>query len=955
MGGERSRRLGNPSFEGWVSDPFFARSSTVEGSDPFQFVPSFIDQGSGSRVGAGCLGRQGGSGTFHGRSGVLLSDVCGKEGVRLLETNYRSFNLEWFCSEDQIQDGDSSVGSCLHSSRRLDVLLGSPRRLSPDPHSSGESSLPSLLHCQRDVSIQSPVFRALHRPTGLHQGYGSGLSHFTSIRDSSTALYRRLVNSSFVKGRMFTGEGDSFRTLYDIRDKNKFSEISSIPISSSDLSWNRHLFTDFDGFTNSETTGYSFINHRRISVLRGSSSVLMEVPSWSPVVLDSIDPQGSTQDEVAPDSAQESLGFSGRFSLDSLEPVLPSRSSMVDSRGSIVSGHLSQDNFPRSDVMVRRVGSGMGRLSSFRSSFRPMVRRRKTLVDQQEGTKGHSDGSPISRVASGSSHRYPMRQFHSSRLPEESGWYSFGVSQPGGSGHSALGRGERDYSDSSVHSRIRECNSGSALSEESSNGLRMDSLSEGLRQPVEGLASERRPVRYCPQLSVSDLFCFFERSPVSWNRCVPSVMGPPECLRFSPILSSSKGFEQGSRIGRSDFNLDCSVLATERVVPGSPGILSGTSHSVANEERSSSSAAFSLLSSAAPVSSSSCLETIRRFARHEGFSDKVARQIGFARRKSTRSLYQHRWDIFRRWCHDRGHSVSKPTLPKIADFLFYLHDKKKLSISSIKGFRSMLSSVFRIKLPEISFSPVLKDLLRSFEIQRPVKSIQAPSWDLIKVLDSLRKPPFEPLISASFRDLTRKVLFLTSLATAKRVSELQALSAKVASNKEGYILTYLPEFVAKTESDSNPLPRFFPLKSLKDFVGNLEEELILCPVRALSIYLKRTLCIKGRPRSLFVSPKMPSRSITKNAISFFIRSLITDSIVLGADEGPVPKAHSVRSVATSFAFQKNWSIARILEAATWRSQSVFTSFYLRDVASSLGDLKSLGAIVAAGQVLAPSE
>ena len=100
-------------------------------------------------------------------------------------------------------------------------------------------------------------------------------------------------------------------------------------------------------------------------------------------------------------------------------------------------------------------------------------------------------------------------------------------------------------------------------------------------------------------------------------------------------------------------------------------------------------------------------------------------------------------------------------------------------MSSIKGFRSM-SSVFKFRLPEIQDSFILKDLLRSFELECPPRSPNPPSWDLVKVLAFLRDSRFEPLYSCDFHFLTMKVLFLLSLATANRVSELHALSRRVA-------------------------------------------------------------------------------------------------------------------------------------------------------------------------------
>ena len=64
-------------------------------------------------------------------------------------------------------------------------------------------------------------------------------------------------------------------------------------------------------------------------------------------------------------------------------------------------------------------------------------------------------------------------------------------------------------------------------------------------------------------------------------------------------------------------------------------------------------------------------------------------------------------------------------------------------------------------------------------------------------------------------------LFLLSLATAKRVGELQALSRCVSFSSSSASLSYVPEFVAKTESAIRPLPRSFEVKSLGDFAVGL--------------------------------------------------------------------------------------------------------------------------------------
>ena len=79
-----------------------------------------------------------------------------------------------------------------------------------------------------------------------------------------------------------------------------------------------------------------------------------------------------------------------------------------------------------------------------------------------------------------------------------------------------------------------------------------------------------------------------------------------------------------------------------------------------------------------------------------------------------------------------------------------------------------------------------------------------------------------------------------SLATAKRFGELQAVFRTVSFVHSDTCLSYVPEFVAKTESISNPLPRSFLVASLSDFAVGLDDELLLYHVHAFCIYVDGT-------------------------------------------------------------------------------------------------------------------
>ena len=259
----------------------------------------------------------------------------------------------------------------------------------------------------------------------------------------------------------------------------------------------------------------------------------------------------------------------------------------------------------------------------------------------------------------------------------------------------------------------------------------------------------------------------------------------------------------------------------------------------------------------------------------------------------------------------------------------------------------MLSAVFRFHLPSLSSDPVLRDLLCSFKLSSAERVLRPRAWDLAKVLRYLNSSHFEPLSQASLRSLSQKALFLLALATAKRVGELQALSSVVTFAGLDACLSYIPQFVAKLESLTRSIPRSFLVKSLSDFVAGLDTNLLLWPVRALRIYLDRTRSLSPLRHRLFVSPRRPSHAMSKNAVSFFLCEVIHAAGASRPEVGSV-RAHEVRSVSTSVAFHRNWSVSSVLESATWSSSSVFSSFYLRDIQHEYDGMLSLGPFVAAG-------
>ena len=122
--------------------------------------------------------------------------------------------------------------------------------------------------------------------------------------------------------------------------------------------------------------------------------------------------------------------------------------------------------------------------------------------------------------------------------------------------------------------------------------------------------------------------------------------------------------------------------------------------------------------------------------------------------------FQSKWSVCCLWYAETGHSVSHPTGSEVADYLLWFWESRKLSVSSVKAHRSMLSAVFRFKLLEFGGHHVLRDMIWSFAIERPLCPQLPSSWDLDVVLCHLRSGAYEPLESLGLRALTMKTLLL---------------------------------------------------------------------------------------------------------------------------------------------------------------------------------------------------
>ena len=121
------------------------------------------------------------------------------------------------------------------------------------------------------------------------------------------------------------------------------------------------------------------------------------------------------------------------------------------------------------------------------------------------------------------------------------------------------------------------------------------------------------------------------------------------------------------------------------------------------------------------------LALIRRSLQKKPFSAWASASIASARRKSTRAVYDAHWKLFSEWCLRREIDPVNPSSRRIADFLLYLFDDKKLSLSSIKGYPLMLSHTLAFyRSSQVSSDPAILELIRAIELKRLVSRSLTP-------------------------------------------------------------------------------------------------------------------------------------------------------------------------------------------------------------------------------------
>ncbi|XP_056619862.1 uncharacterized protein LOC130434030 [Triplophysa dalaica] len=401
------------------------------------------------------------------------------------------------------------------------------------------------------------------------------------------------------------------------------------------------------------------------------------------------------------------------------------------------------------------------------------------------------------------------------------------------------------------------------------------------------------------------------RLPPSEPPCTDSVQGQG---RGAPSPVSCAVLAQPALVPRPHISDDSSPLADSPLEGPS---FAGEGHGLAPQS--------------GPLESP-CLVPGRDEESLSGLPLAVQETVMQARAPTTRRLYAYKWRLFSSWCSSLGEN---PRNCPIGSVLAFLQQRleSNLSPSTLKVYVAAIAAHHDlVEGKSLGRHDLIIRFLKGARRVNPPRPRSVPSWDLNVVLQGLAMAPFEPLGDASLPHLTMKTALLTALASIKRVGDLQGLSVspgclEFGTGNSHVVLRPRPGYVPKVPTT----PFRDQVVTLQALPSGEEDPTshVLCPVRALRLYIDRTQNFRSSEQ-LFVcfGRQHQGRAVSKQRLAHWIVDAI--SLAYQSTGQPCPlavRAHSTRSMASSWALAQGATLADICRAAGWATSSTFVRFY----------------------------
>ncbi len=291
-----------------------------------------------------------------------------------------------------------------------------------------------------------------------------------------------------------------------------------------------------------------------------------------------------------------------------------------------------------------------------------------------------------------------------------------------------------------------------------------------------------------------------------------------------------------------------------------------------------------------------------------------------ARRSSSTNLYAGYITKWMDFCNTKNIDPVNATVSNGLDFLVSLFDENTRSYSALNTARCALSLVIIIPAG-VSFGkhPDVVTFMKGVSNLKPSVPKYVDTWDPDLVLKLFKL--WAPAKRLSLKVLTFKTIVLLLLVSGQRPQIIQALTVdnmKVSPNSYKFFLqnsdlkqgrrNYKPEVI-----------------HLKKYAPNPK----LCIHHYLTEYLNRTLYIRGKEKSVFLTTTRPFHKPSTDTVGRWIKKVLRHA---GVDT-KLYSAGSTRAASTSKAQRQGVNVDEILKAGGWTRQSTFVTYYNKPLKS----------------------
>ncbi|XP_065918856.1 integrase/recombinase xerD homolog [Dysidea avara] len=512
------------------------------------------------------------------------------------------------------------------------------------------------------------------------------------------------------------------------------------------------------------------------------------------------------------------------------------------------------------------------------------------------------------------------RQLNSSRLYQQEGGNSITQAVPANKGPVVVVHGEEYPPSRPAPTRNFEHDCGRGIQ----NLVRQVRV-ETLSNPIPGNQSSfgtsvHRFVCKQTVISASSICELETRSTSSGHRCLYSGLEQPS---REAVCQSPLGFDRQSPISSSyprssGASTGCTSMEGPTMVSHAPANAGQSTNPYPTVSRHNTASVSEQSTGHHPTIS--CVGYIRQQCEGSHLSQTATDLVLSSWRDRSTKSYNSSFGKWASWCAERNRNPFSGPISDVANFLAELFEQG-YQHSSLNSYRSAISSTHeKVDGMPVGQHPTIVRVLKGAYNQRPPLPRYSFTWEVTKVTSYITALGDNE--SLSLKMLSFKLVVLLALTRPSRSNDLSNLSLKAMRVLPDGV-QFNPACLSKQSKPSRPLkPFIFP---------SFSSDKRLCPKEALAAYITRTESFRGEGKDkLLLSYVKPHNPISSSSVARWIVSMLK---LAGIDTDTF-KSHSTRSASASAAASAGITTNQIMEAADWRSESVFERFYYKPTSSN---------------------